>query len=900
MRSLSFIIFFIAIQATSVFAQSPHGDKFNIDCSNCHESSTWKVIPDKISFEHNSTGFTLEGQHLKVDCKSCHQTLIFSEAKTQCISCHTDIHQGTVGLDCARCHTPTSWIVTNINELHEVNRFPLVGAHLNADCIQCHPGYTSLNFEPIQATCFGCHSANYYATTNPNHVQAGFSTECDDCHKVSSTQWTAANFNHDFFPLIGGHKITNCFTCHQPGGNFKGLSTDCYSCHRQNYESTTNPNHSQAGFSTDCNSCHTIMAWSPASFNHNNTAFPLTGKHVDVACSSCHTNGYSNTPTDCYACHQTDFSNTTDPPHVLENISHNCSDCHTTNGWSPANFDHSFYPLGNRHSGLNCSQCHLQPNYQPDCLSCHQNDFNEGHHSGDPTDCWNCHSTSSWGNSNFDHNNFFPLTGAHTTVTCLNCHVSGYANTPTDCISCHQTNYNNTTNPNHQAIGISTDCATCHTTSPNWQPATFSQHDQFFVLDGAHLTITDCNQCHNNNYTSTPNQCIGCHQTDYNNTTNPNHQAIGISTDCATCHTTNPNWQPAAFPNHADFWPFVGAHIAISSDCNTCHNGNYVNPPNTCYGCHQSNYTSTTDPPHVQYNFSQDCLTCHNQNAWTPASFDHSFYPIGSHHSNLNCNQCHSQPNYQPDCLSCHQNDFNEGHNPGDPTICWDCHNTSTWGDVNFNHNNYWPLTGAHATLACIDCHANGYSNTPTECYACHETNYNNTTNPNHQTLGISTDCETCHTTNPGWAPATFPQHNQYFEIVGAHLNITDCNDCHNGNYVNPPNTCYGCHQPNYEGTTDPPHVQYNFNHDCLTCHTQNGWTPASFNHSFYPLHGQHATMDCSQCHSDPNYQPNCINCHLNDFLQHHNPGDPTDCWDCHGTNDWGDSPILKKSKKFD
>ena len=62
-----------------------------------------------------------------------------------------------------------------------------------------------------------------------------------------------------------------------------------------------------------------------------------------------------------------------------------------------------------------------------------------------------------------------------------------------------------------------------------------------------------------------------------------------------------------------------------------------------------------------------------------PANFNHSFYPISNHHNNVDCNECHSQTNYQPQCLSCHLDDFLEEHDPGDPTTCWDCHDTFNW-----------------------------------------------------------------------------------------------------------------------------------------------------------------------------------------------------------------------------
>ncbi len=74
---------------------------------------------------------------------------------------------------------------------------------------------------------------------------------------------------------------------------------------------------------------------------------------------------------------------------------------------------------------------------------------------------------------------------------CQQCHQSGYQGTPTECVACHQTNYNNTTNPNHRQLGLSTDCSTCHSTNPDWTPATFPIHNQFFELLGTHLEVAN-------------------------------------------------------------------------------------------------------------------------------------------------------------------------------------------------------------------------------------------------------------------------------------------------------------------------------------------------------------------------------------------------------------------------
>ncbi|MEZ4887068.1 MAG: hypothetical protein R3E32_20225 [Chitinophagales bacterium] len=66
---------------------------------------------------------------------------------------------------------------------------------------------------------------------------------------------------------------------------------------------------------------------------------------------------------------------------------------------------------------------------------------------------------------------------------------------------------------------------------------------------------------------------MDCHQMDFDGTVNPNHTTLGLSTDCATCHTTDADWMPASFAVHDDFYALNGAHAAIANDCATCHNG---------------------------------------------------------------------------------------------------------------------------------------------------------------------------------------------------------------------------------------------------------------------------------------------------------------------------------------
>lgn len=317
-------------------AQSPHGNAFEIDCANCHSPESWEWLKEKGAFDHQQTRFRLEGAHLATDCKSCHQSLVFSAASPECVSCHTDMHQNTLGADCRRCHTPQNWMVTKISQMHQQSRFALTGAHATADCMQCHNSASQLVFEPLDVECYSCHLNDYLATSSPNHQQAGYSTDCVECHGARAISWSAANFEHDFFPLSGGHAIS-CLQCHT-SGTFTALPTDCYSCHQSDYTATTDPNHQQVGFSTDCTQCHTTTpGWEASAFKeHDSRYFPIySGSHNGrwQSCTECHTTPASYAAFSCINCHEHNQTETDGRHREVGNYSYQsnaCYSCHPT------------------------------------------------------------------------------------------------------------------------------------------------------------------------------------------------------------------------------------------------------------------------------------------------------------------------------------------------------------------------------------------------------------------------------------------------------------------------------------------------------------------------------------------------------------------------------------------
>ncbi len=558
MRELSLLVLLFA----SLFfpsSDSPHGKDLKISCSECHNQESWKINRNNISFNHNTTHFPLQGQHREVSCKSCHPTLVFSEANPSCMSCHTDIHEQTVGFDCERCHTTNSWIVEDITEIHQHSRFPLLGGHITADCYDCHLTASLLRFDPLGVECVDCHLDNYQATTAPNHVEANYSTDCEQCHKMDAFSWTGADFAHTIFPLTQGHAINDCARCHKDPNDYSNISSECISCHEANYNETTNPNHQQIGFSTNCIECHTTNpGWRPAEFKEHDNLFPIySGKH----------GGEWNT----------------------------CSDCHT----NPDNY-----------SLFTCTTS-----------QCHEKNDTDGEHDEvggyvyESVACLECHPDGS-GEGGFNHSiSAFPLTGAHINADCAACHADGYSNTPTLCSACHTDDYTNTTNPNHVNIGLSDNCDDCHTTDPGWQPASFDVHNDFFVLSGAHANnANNCAECHNGDYNNTPNTCVGCHQEDYNQTTNPPHASAQFSTDCQLCHSESV-WSPSTFDHDGQYFPiYSGKHNGEWTLCSDCHTVASDYSLFSCIDCHEHN-KADTDKEHDEvsdyvYN-SVACLDCH-------------------------------------------------------------------------------------------------------------------------------------------------------------------------------------------------------------------------------------------------------------------------------------------------
>lgn len=165
-----------------------------------------------------------------------------------------------------------------------------------------------------------------------------------------------------------------------------------------------------------------------------------------------------------------------------------CEKCHTVSTWRPIRskpeFNHgkTAFPLLGMHTNVRCEDCHVNPvfaNIGTHCQDCHA----DIHRRKNGAQCDMCHKVNGWQvsvhNIN-EHQDRFPLIGAHAVADCYSCHKAGAVGEfnrqglSTDCVSCHLKAYQKATSPNHVALGYSTECQECHSSMDSWMVGAFS------------------------------------------------------------------------------------------------------------------------------------------------------------------------------------------------------------------------------------------------------------------------------------------------------------------------------------------------------------------------------------------------------------------------------------------
>ena len=307
-----------------------------------------------------------------------------------------------------------------------------------------------------------------------------------------------------------------------------------------------------------------------------------------------------------------------------------------------------------------------------------------------------------------------------------------------------------------------------------------------------------------------------------------------------------------------------------------------------------------------------------------------------------NCTKCHSAGKQvsPAKCLDCHRllqlriAEKKGLHAHAEYKNCFHCHIEHHgrdfaliyWkdGQDNFEHVlSGYPLKGAHAKLACRDCHQpqniekkadllakkkdlnRTFLGLQQACLSCHADEHRGQ---------LSQQCRDCHAMD-AWKPAEKFDHNQaQFRLTGLHRNL-ECAACHPTERADNSGEktfvtfrgiafakCLDCHRD--------PHAR-RFGQNCQKCHNTGGWKKmnanADFNHdkTRFPLQGMHIDVACESCHKPGRSRrglafANCTDCHF-DFHR----GQFTDrelggaCEECHSVAGFSPSSFtIEKHQK--
>jgi hypothetical protein len=339
------------------------------------------------------------------DCTACHVDPWSSAIMaTRCLACHTDVraqlddpnslHSALPDVKvCRACHSEHNGATAALTHVslqnfpHDRLKFTLAAHQTLSNgqpftCADCH-GENVAEFD--RAQCETCHR-EYQEDFVTTHV-ADFGGDCLACHDGVDR---FSNFDHNRlkFTLSGEHGQIACGQCHarvRAVADFTSAASQCSECHRDD-------DAHNGAFGADCGQCHTSDGWEDATFDHNLAAFKLTGAHLTVPCAQCHVNGvFTGTPQTCVGCHA-------EPQEHLGAFGTDCAQCHTTQTWQGAQFDHVF-PLNHGEGGnIACQTCHTTTDFkQYTCYGCHEHDpadIQEEHLKegiGDFQDCVRCH-----------------------------------------------------------------------------------------------------------------------------------------------------------------------------------------------------------------------------------------------------------------------------------------------------------------------------------------------------------------------------------------------------------------------------------------------------------------------------------------------------------------------------
>ncbi|WP_242360177.1 CxxxxCH/CxxCH domain-containing protein [Anaeromyxobacter sp. SG17] len=770
-------------------------------CRYCHAVPTTFDHANGVSQVTFGSLATMDGATPTFDGQTCSNTYCHGSTLGRGGTDHSPTWTNPAPVTCTTCHGAP----------------PPAPHPQDADCIRCHPGYTSTSVRKathvngvsdFPSGCNSCHDIPPMTGEHLEHLHERIT--CDRCHAgyTTTSENPVLHRNARQDVTLSGWDPTRR-TCSNIG------------CHGSEYWGRTGQAARQS-----CNQCHGVP---PASGEHF--------EHSEYACSRCHGTGYSTTTTNS----ATHMNNVADVPFAFyDRTTRTCSStgCHGYQRWGTPS------PVT-----PNCANCHGFPPAAPHpqdtaCQSCHPSMLASGvltatHNNGtldiSGQGCQSCHG--------------FPPTatrkgGAHPADSnCYGCH-------PTTVDASNQVVPDGTHNDGYVQVGgggVGTyGCQTCHGDQARQAPAgadanvksappfgTRGETEPTTRAVGAHLAHVSpaagtlagpaaCSECHPvpaamDHANGTVLLAFGGRATLQGAA--PLFDPVAVSCASTYCHGATLG---AGGTNHAPTWTGGAAEAA----CGTCHG---APPPlphtqnTSCGGCHEG-YTATSVNLAQHVNGTVEisamaCNSCHGNgtNAAPPQGTAGETLTttraVGAHQQHL-AGSAISNP---VACAECHVVPTGMNHKDGVAQLAWGplasaggagaSFDTTALTCTNYCHGATLAAGGSNTTplwtavdgtqAACGACHGAPppapHSSNPS-CGNCHTgytaTTVNLATHVNGTLDVVPLSCTSCHGSAQNAAPPVGTNgetlttslavgaHQQHL-AGGAYSNPIACSECH-------------------------------------------------------------------------------------------------------------------------
>ena len=246
-------------------------------------------------------------------------------------------------------------------------------AEFEGECSQCHDAWRGVS----AVRCETCHTTIKQERENALGLHGRFrnADQCQMCHtdhqghEANITQLAANHFDHNRSTLftLAQHQANpdntpiTCQDCHTQNSYDPAL-VDCTTCHTA-LDTPFMAEHDKQ-FGSDCLACHDGVD-RLAQFDHA-LFFVLDGAHHTTDCQDCHQERiFQGTPRECSQCHA-------EPALHTGQFGLDCTRCHTTTAWEPAQLTYHTFPLDHGESNNSCDTCHNQSYAEYTCYTCHE------------------------------------------------------------------------------------------------------------------------------------------------------------------------------------------------------------------------------------------------------------------------------------------------------------------------------------------------------------------------------------------------------------------------------------------------------------------------------------------------------------------------------------------------